>query len=172
MALSSGSFASGTTSVAATNGVASFSGLQITNAGNLTITASDTSRAGVTTATTNPITVSPAVTSQLVISTQPAGSITAGGTVGLGVTLEDQFNNVVSSGTGSNDTISVALSSGSFASGTTSVAATNGVASFSGLKITNAGNLTITASDTSRAGVSTATTNRSRSAQRPRASWS
>ncbi len=159
VALSSGSFASGTTSVAATNGVATFSGLKMTKTGVLSIIASDTSRTGVSTATTNTITVGPATPSQMIISTQPAGSITAGGTVGLGVTLEDQFNNVVSSGTGSNDTVSVALSSGTFAGGTTSLAATNGVATFSGLTITNAGSLTITASDTSRTGVSTATTN-------------
>ena len=42
VALSSGSFAAGTTSVAASNGVASFSGLQINAAASYTITAIDT----------------------------------------------------------------------------------------------------------------------------------
>ena len=160
VALSSGSFAGGTTSVAAVNGVANFSGLQINTAGSYTITASDTSRGGVATATTNPFTVNPGLPNKLVISAQPAATITAGGTVSVGVTIEDQFNNVVTTGNaGSNDTIHVALSSSSFAAGTTSVAAVNGVANFSGLQINTAGSYTITASDTSRGGVATATTN-------------
>ncbi len=160
VALSSGSFAAGTTSVAAVNGVANFSGLQINTAGSFTITASDTSRGGVTSATTNNVTVNPGLPNKLVVSAQPAATITAGGTVSVGITIEDQFNNVVTTGnTGSTDTIHVALSSGTFAAGTTSVAAVNGVATFSGLQINTAGSFTITASDTSRGGVVTATTN-------------
>src|SRR5580692_9204761 len=134
--------------MAAVNGVASFSGLQINTAGNYTITATDTTTGTVTQATTNPFTVNPAGETMLAISTQPSSAVTAGQAFTVGVTVEDQFGNPITSGTGSNDTLHVALSSGSFASGTTSVAAVNGVANFSGLQITNAGSLTIPASDT------------------------
>ena len=73
----------------------------------------------------------------------------------MGVTIEDQYGNIITTGnTGSNDTIHVALSSGTFAAGTTSVAAVNGVANFSGLQITNAGNYTITATDTTHGAAS------------------
>src|SRR5438132_11213921 len=72
----------------------------------------------------------------IVVQTRAATMFTAGGTVSLGVTVEDQFGNPITTGnTGSTDTISVALSSQSFAAGTTSVVAANGVASFSGLQI-------------------------------------
>ncbi len=159
VALSSGSFAAGTTSVAAVNGVATFSGLQINTAGSFTITASDTSRGGVATATTNSVTVNPSGESKLAVTTQPAATITAGGTVSVGVTVEDQFGNPITSGTGSTDTIHVALSSGNFAAGTTSVAAVNGVANFSGLQINTVGSYIITASDSTAPGVTSATTN-------------
>src|SRR5438132_742362 len=164
VALSSQSFAAGTTSVVAANGVASFSGLQINStAGSpYTITASDTTHTGVTSAISNSITVNPATENKLVITTQPASTITAGGTVSLGVTVEDQFGNPITTGnTGSTDTISVALSSQSFAAGTTSVVAANGAASFSGLQINStAGSpYTITASDTTHTGVTSAISN-------------
>ena len=111
LTLSSGSFATGTTSVAAVNGVATFSGLSITTPGTYTITASDTTHTAIMTAATNPFTVTTAPPSKLVISTQPAGSITAGGTVSVGVTIEDQYGNVITTGnTGSTDTIHVARS--------------------------------------------------------------
>ncbi len=158
VALSSGTFASGTTTLAATNGVANFSSLQITTAGTLTITATDTSRT-LATATTNSITVNPATENKLAITSQPA-SITAGGTVSVGVTIQDQYGNTITTGNaGSNDSILVTLSSGSFTAGTTTVAANNGLASFSGLQITAAGTYTITASDTTTGTVSGVTTN-------------
>ncbi len=160
VALSSGSFAGGTTSVAASNGVATLSGLQVTAAGSYTITASDTTDGAVTAANTNSFTVTPAAENTLAITAQPAASITAGGTVSVGVTIEDQYGNTITTGnTGSNDTIHVALSSGSFAAGTTSVAASNGVATFSGLQVTAAGSYTITATDTTHGTVTAATTN-------------
>ena len=124
VALSSGSFAAGTTTVAASGGSASFSGLQINTAGTYTITATDTTHGTVTAATTDLVHGQPGRENKLVITTQPAASITAGGTVTVGVTVEDQYGNTITTGnTGSTDTIHVALSSGSFAAGTTSVAA-------------------------------------------------
>ena len=159
MTLSSGNFAAGTTSVAAINGVANFSGLQITStAGSpYTITAADTTHGTVTSATTNSITVSPAGENKLAITTQPPARMVNGSTFSVGATVEDQYGNPISTGTGSTDTIKVTLSSGNFASGTTSVAAVNGVATFNNLSITTNGSYTITASDTSHS-VSAATT--------------
>ncbi len=159
VALSSGSFAAGTTSVAASNGVATFSGLQINAAGSYTITASDTTNGAVTAATTNSLTVSPAGENTLVITTQPASPVAAGATITVGATVEDQYGNTITSGTGSNDTIHVALSSGSFAAGTTSVAASGGVATFNNLTVTTPGSYTITATDTTHGTVTAATTN-------------
>ncbi|HXZ82226.1 MAG TPA: hypothetical protein VED84_00565 [Acidimicrobiales bacterium] len=160
--LSSGSFAGGTTTVAAVNGVANFTGLQITSvAGSpYTITARDTSET-VAAATTNSISVVPAAANKLAITTQPASSITVGGTVSLGVTIEDQYGNQITTGNpGSTDNIGVTLSSGSFAGGTTTVAAVNGVANFTGLQINKAGRYTITATDTTEPlNVTSATTN-------------
>jgi hypothetical protein len=157
VALSSGSFASGTTTLTATNGFASFSGLQITAAGTYTITATDATTGTVTQAMTNSFTVNPAAENKLVITAQPA-SFTAGGSAALGVTVEDQFGNPITSGSGSTDSLHVALSSGSFASGTTTVGATGGSASFSGLQITAAGTYMITATDATTGTVTQATT--------------
>ncbi len=160
VALSSGSFAAGTTSVAASNGVATFSGLQVNGAGTYTITATNTTHGTVTAATTSSFTVSPAAENQLGITTQPASPVAAGATITVGVTVEDQYGNPITTGnTGSNDTIHVALSSGSFASGTTSVVASNGVATFNNLTITTPGSYTITTSDTTHGTITAATTN-------------
>ncbi|MGD0220411.1 MAG: hypothetical protein ABSC73_08160, partial [Acidimicrobiales bacterium] len=107
------------------------------------------------TETSGTLTITPAAENELVITTQPAVSITAGGTVSFSVAVEDSYGNVVTTGTGSTDSINVALSSGSFAAGTTTVTASSGLASFSGLKITStAGSpYTITASDTTHTSV-------------------
>ena len=160
--LSSGNFASGSTAtVTASGGVASFSNLLVDAAGSYTMTASDSTHTTVTTAVTNSFTIVAAAPSQLLVTTQPpSSSTTVGTTFGMGVSVEDQFGNVVTAGTGNNDTISLALSSNSFASGSTTTAtASAGVASFTNLKINIAGNYTITASDSTTSGVGTATTN-------------
>ena len=160
VALNGASFAAGTTSHAATNGTYSFTGLQINTAGTFTITASDTTDTLVTSTNTNSFTVSPAAENKLAITTQPASSITAGGTVTVGVTIEDTYGNTITTGaTGSTDTLAVALNGASFAAGTTSHAATNGTYSFTGLQINTAGSFTITASDTTHGAVTSANTN-------------
>ena len=76
--------------------------------------------------------------------------MSAGTSFTVGVTVEDQFGNTITTGnTGSNDSIKLALSSNSFAAGTTTLNASNGVATFTGLKIDVPGtNYTITATDT------------------------
>ena len=135
--------------------MATFSGLQINTAGTYTITASDTTRV-ITTATSSSFTVSAGGASKLGITAQPS-SIAAGGTTGLTVQVQDQYGNLVSSGTGSTDTISLALNSGSFNGGTTSKAAVGGIATFSGLQINTVGTYTLTASDTTNTGFTSAT---------------
>ena len=155
-----GAFTGGsTTTVNVTNGVASFTNLVLDTAGSYTLTATPTGITGVSTAiTSTAFTVKPATENKLIISPEPASSITAGGTVSMSVTIEDTYGNTITTGnTGSADSIKVTLSSGSFASGTTTVAASNGVANFSGLQINTAGSYTITASDTTTGTVASAT---------------
>ncbi len=86
VALSSGNFAGGTTTVAASNGLAGFSNLQINTAGsNYTITATDLTHTSVTAATTNSFAVSPAAENKLVVTTQPPSSVAAGTNFGTTV---------------------------------------------------------------------------------------
>ena len=97
----------------------------------------------------------------LAITTQPPASVTGGSAFTVGVSVEDQFGNVITTGTGNNDSIKLTLSSGTFSTGSTTATATAsaGVASFSGLKINNAASYTIAASDTTHTTVTSATTN-------------
>ena len=154
-----GTFTSGTASVPVSSGVAAFTNLVVNTAGSYTLTATPVSIAGTSPINSVAFTVNPAGENKLAITAPPTGTITAGGTVSVGITVEDAFNNTITTGTGSTDTISVALNSGSFAAGTTSVAAANGIANFSGLQINTAGTYTITASDTTNGTVTNANTN-------------
>ena len=129
---------SGTISVAAINGVATFSNLSIDKTGvGYTLTASSTGLAGTSSGTFN-ITLGPAtkLVFGTVTSPVPAGtSITPAVTV----SVEDAASNVV---TTSSASIAMAIgtnpSSGTL-SGTTPVSAINGVATFSNLSINNVG---------------------------------
>ncbi len=116
---------------------------------------------GEDTETSGTLTITPGSEHELVVTTQPASSITAGGTVSLSVAVEDLYGNVLTSGTGSTDSIQVALSSGSFVASTTTATASSGVASFSGLEITStAGSpYTIIVSDTTDTSVTPVPTN-------------
>ena len=89
-------------------------------------------------ATPAPFNVSPAA-SQLVVTTQPPSSVTAGSGFGLTIKAEDRFGNVVTSFTGK-VTIALANNPGrSTLGGTLTVTAVKGVASFSGLALNKAG---------------------------------
>ncbi|HUY35813.1 MAG TPA: Ig-like domain repeat protein [Pirellulales bacterium] len=145
-----GTFASGTLTEAAVAGVATFKDLVIDTAGSYTLSASDTDNGvALTGATSNRFAISPAATSQLVFTAQPANT-TAGqtidGTSGVVVSIEDQFGNVETGDT-SNVTIAVLSGPGAFASGTLTVAAVKGVATFSNLVIDQGGSYTLSASD-------------------------
>jgi uncharacterized repeat protein (TIGR03803 family) len=142
LAVTDGATLNGVTSAAAVNGVATFTGLWCPTAGAHTLTVSDGS---LTTATSNSFTVVAADPTQLVIAQQPGSSTVAGQNIGtVIVNVEDQYGNVVTS-----DSTTVTLSSddGSPILGSTSVAAVNGVATFSGLSLTEAGTHTLFAAD-------------------------
>ena len=131
-----------------------------TKAGSPTITATATVNTFVVSGTSSGFTMIPAAENKLAITTQPPSSVAAGQGFSVGVTVEDQFGNQITTGnTGSNDSIQIALVGGSFASGTTTVTAGNGLANFTNLKINAAGTYSITASDTTHATVTPATTN-------------
>ena len=133
---------SGTTSVAAVNGVATFTNLKLTGAaGNNTIQFSVVAPAlGPISANATSLTQT---VSQAVITTQPAGSASgAAMTTQPVVELRDAGNLIVATSS-ANVTASLASGTGAL-SGTTTVAAVNGVATFTNLKYTGAaGNFTL-----------------------------
>ena len=131
-----------------------------TKSGSPTITTTATVNTFAVSGTTNGFTMTPAAENKLAITTQPPSSVTAGQAFSVGVTVEDQFGNQITTGnTGSTDSIQIALTGGSFASGTTTtVTAANGMATFSNLKINTAGTYSITATDSTLSSVTSATT--------------
>jgi hypothetical protein len=139
------SFASGNTTVAVVNGVATFTGLSLTTAGNAILTVSSS---GLTSGTSSG-TITPAAASQVVIP-RPFGnfSVTAGQLLPLiPATIADQYGNTVTSNTAIvTITATVAGQPASFASGATTAQAVNGVATFTGLSLTTLGIATLTVS--------------------------
>src|SRR5256885_1585037 len=124
-----GSTLSGTTAVAAVNGMASFSPLTLDKTGTsyaLTATA-----AGLNPATSSGFNITPGAATQLVFGTQP-GTTVANRQISPAVKVRalDAFGNVA---TGFTDAVAIALGSnpgGSTLSGTSPVAAVSGVATF------------------------------------------
>ncbi len=112
---------------------------------------------GVTSATQQE-TVIPAGASTLTVTQQPAPTtITAGVafTTQPIVTVKDQFGNLVANGT----SVAVTETSGlGNVNGTTTVTTTAGVATFSGLSITNTGSTTLTFTANSHTGASVSIT--------------
>ena len=134
--------------------MATFAGLTLDKAGaGATLRASGT---GLSSTTTGTITVTAATTGQLVVTTPPPGSVTAGSGFGLIVTDEDPFGNV-----NPNFTVSVTLAlannpNAATLGGTFTINASAGVATFAGLTLDKAGaGATLRASGT---GLSSATT--------------
>jgi streptogramin lyase len=126
----------GTLTATATNGVATFSGLTLTKAASgYTL---DVSASGLGAGGTSAITVTPSAPTQVVVTTQPPSSVTAGSGFGLTAAIEDMYGNVVTSDSNS---VGVALASGPSGAtlgGTLSATASDGVATFSGLSLTKA----------------------------------
>jgi len=148
-----GAVLGGTTTVAATFGIATFSTLTLTKAGTYTLIATDGS---LTPATSVSFAVSPAAANQLAVQQSPT---TAGTGQALNpsiqIAIEDQYGNVVTSNT---STVSIAVASGpgGFAAGsTTSVAAVSGVATFSNLVLDTPGTYTLKATDGTLTSVTT-----------------
>ena len=145
----------GTLTVTATNGVANFSGLTLTNAASgYTLDVTGTSLGD---ALTSAISVTPSAPTQVVVTTQPPSSVTAGTGFGLQAAIEDAYGNVVTSAGG---IVSVALASnpgGTTLGGTLSATTSNGVATFSGLTLTRAAaGYTLSVSSSGLAGSTTA----------------
>lgn len=143
--LSGGKFSNGSVTATSdtTDGVATFSGLSITKAGNYKLTAS----VGSAMTSAISLTVSPAAASQLVWQTAPGATAIAGTTLkSVVVAVEDYLGNVVTTDT---STVTLTLSSGTFStnSATATAMVTSGVATFANLAINTSGIYTITASD-------------------------
>ncbi len=147
---------SGTVTVAAIGGIATFNDININKAfSGYTLTAS---AVGVNSTTSNTFNISPNVKTQIVIITEPTNTIYSTAiTPAIDVEIQDAYGNK----TTDTDTITLAMgtdpSAGSaILTGTLPVAAVNGAASFSDIAIDTVGSsYTLTAS---AAGLTTATT--------------
>jgi MYXO-CTERM domain-containing protein len=128
----------GTTTVAAVNGVATFSTLFIQKAATgFTLTAGGTA---LTSVTSGPFNITPAAAAALSFSVQPS-TVAAGASIApaVAVSIQDSFGNVVTSATNSVTLALAANPSGGTLSGTATAAAVNGVATFANLSINRAG---------------------------------
>jgi hypothetical protein len=157
LTLSSGTFEGGftTATAAASSGVATFSTLKIDVAGSYTLSATDGALTG---ATSNAFTISAAAASQLVITTQPSNSATAGTAFATQpiVKEEDQYGNVLVSDSTHTVTAARNLGTGTL-QGTLTVTLASGVATFSNLSYQVAETMNI--KFTTNAGAFTATSN-------------
>src|SRR6266576_2853968 len=128
----------GTASVTAVAGVATFSGLSVDKVGTgYTLTAAAT---GLTTGSSTVFNVTPGAASQLVFTVQPTTTV-AGATItpAVQVTAQDAHGNTATAFSGS-VTVAIGINPGGGAlSGTSSVAAAGGIATFSGLSINKTG---------------------------------
>lgn len=125
----------GTLTATASGGVATFNDLTLTGAGSDTLLVSGDSLAS---ATSTAISVSPAAPAHVVVIQQPPSSVTAGSPFGLTAAIEDAYGNIVTGATG---TVTVALATGpagAMLGGTLSASTSSGVATFSGLTLTQA----------------------------------
>jgi hypothetical protein len=127
-----GSRLQGQTTVNAVAGVATFAGLSVDAAGSgYTLQAS----AGSLAADSGSFSVTPAAATQLVLPLWPGPVLTAGSGIGLSVSAEDAFGNVV---TGFTAPVALSLKGGPAGAsllGTTTVNAVAGVAKFTGLSV-------------------------------------
>ncbi len=122
------------------NGIATFTDLDAMPAGTYTITFAS---AGLTSANTASFTVVSGAATQLTMQTEPAGAASG---QNLGTQPVVRLADITSSPVtiGSNLVTATLNGAGGTLSGTTAVNAVNGVATFTNLKVTGAGNYTIT----------------------------
>jgi hypothetical protein len=139
-------FGSGSLSVPAVKGEATFGTLSIDKAGTgYTLQAADGLLQG---KVSDPFTITPAPATHLAFSQQPT-STTAGATLSPTITVQllDAFGNLATTDT-SNVTLAIATANGATLAGTTTVAAVGGIATFTDLSIARAGiGYTLQASD-------------------------
>ncbi len=146
MAITSACTITGTTSVAAVGGAATFSAVTLDGgAGPCTLIATDSSRA-LTTGTSAGITMIAGAPTKVVFTTEPPATVLeAAALTTFKVSVEDVYGNVVTSGTDSTDTVTI--TSACTLGGTNAAAAAAGVATFSALTLTATGSCTLTATD-------------------------
>ncbi len=135
--------ATGTLTVAAVDGVATFNNVILDTAGAYTLLATDGS---LSSATSSSFTISAAAAATLAFSQQPTSTqVSDAITPPITVDVEDQFGNVVATDS-SNVTLATATGPAAI-SGTTTIAASNGVATFSNISAATFGAYTIQATD-------------------------
>ncbi len=123
----------GPTTVVASAGVATFTGLTIDTAGSgYTLQVNTLVLA---TGTSSSFSVTPGAGSQLVVTTEPPASVAANAPFSVAIAEEDAFGNVVSTFSGK---VGLTLSGGGKLLGNASKSAVGGVATFSGLMIDTA----------------------------------
>lgn len=146
----------GTTAAAEVAGVATFSDVSFQTSGSCTLVASDASNSAITSSTSTSILVSASTPTHVAFTKAPPttdSSLTTA-LASFAVSVEDVYDNVAATSTGSTDVITI--TSNCTLSGTTSVAAVAGVATFSAVTVTSPGACVLTATDTSRV-ITTAT---------------
>ncbi|MGH3732183.1 MAG: hypothetical protein ACRDVC_02205 [Acidimicrobiales bacterium] len=124
-----------------------FSGIAITDAkgGTCTLVAKDTTASGGRSVTSGSISVTPAAAAKLAYTPSPTSPAAADTGISIKVSSEDQYGNVVRTGAGSNDAITI--SSPCTLGGTTTATEVAGVATFSALSISTEGTCPLTAAD-------------------------
>lgn len=157
--LSSTCALSGTTTATAVAGVATFTLATIKTGVTCSLVATDATRT-LTTATSNAVTVLPGAAAKVAFTTAPPTTVTTAGTLiaSFKVSVEDTNGNVLTSGIGTNDTITISAASPCTLGGTTTGVAVAGVATFSLLSISDTGTCVLTATDSTRALVTAAAT--------------
>lgn len=139
----------GTTSVAAIGGVATFTAFTIKTGSSCPLVATDATRA-LLTATSTAVSVVAGVATQVGFTTAPPTTETTASTIlaTFKAAVEDVNGNVVTTGTGATDTITI--TSTCALGGPTAAAAFAGVATFSALSINATGTCVLTAIDSTR----------------------
>jgi len=150
IAITSSCTLAGTATVAAASNVASFTLLAIDTGPACTLTATDVTNA-LTTATSTSIAVTGGTPTKVAFTTQPPATVVQSAVLTtFKVSIEDTYGNVVSSGTGATDTVTLTPSAGCTLGGTAAAAAVAGVATFSAVTITTTGTCGLTATDSTR----------------------
>lgn len=132
----------GTVSEQASGGIATFDNLILTTAGQYSFNAADGALTG---AKSNSFSVVAAAASQLVFIGEPSGGVAGAAISAVDVSVEDQFNNLV---TGDTSQVTISLNSGPGSlSGTTSATVSSGVAKFTNLIFSQGGTYSLSATD-------------------------